>query len=77
MGFLVSHQDNWLLCNFFLPELEIQFVFSKFSGLYKIMVSVPKNSTLNFMLTYKRRKEEKRIGNQMDVTPEVENKVTG
>ena len=41
------------------------------------MVSVPKNSTLNFMLTHKIRKEAKRIGNQMDVTPEVENKVTG
>ena len=60
-----SHSEN------FLPELEIQSGFSKFSGFFKRVVSISRYSTFNFAFDSICTKDEPRTVKQMELTPEV------
>ena len=65
----IAHSENCL------PELDIQYIFSKFYGFFKRVGSISINSTFNFDFVYIRTMEEPRTDKPMDFTPEVEYKV--
>ena len=55
----------------FLPELEIQAGFSKFSGFSKRVASISRYSKFNFSFAYICAREDPITGMPMDFTPEV------
>ena len=59
----------------FVPELDIQAEFSKFSGFCKRVGSVSKYSTFNFAFVYICTNEEQKKGKPVYFTPEAEDEV--
>ena len=55
----------------FIPELETQAFFSKFFGFYKSVISIIKDSAINFTFASIGTKYKLRTGKPMNFTPEV------
>ena len=58
-----------------LPQLELQYGFSRFAGFCKRVVSILRDSTFTFSLAYIRIREEPITGKTKYFTPEVEDEV--
>ena len=65
----IAHPENCL------PELEIQYILSKFDGFCKIVVSISRDSTFNFHFESISTKEEPITGKPIDFTPEAYDEV--